>query len=399
MKTHSSGITRREAIASSLGLFGGTAWAGAPQGQSIESKGRFDTIYHFAADAMPSTHPLLIRRKHASLMQLVGMAGQTMYHLNYSGYNKYHGRATSRTPTTSHMIYPSPRDTKEDTFFPKVYGTETLGGNHGTGSVYWVPCANRRFFHDYFIFGAHDKLGLHPKGGVIEGFDAALYGCCADGGRYNAGTIFRIDTSGQASVMHDFVFSSGGLPTQAPTAGSDGHYYGATEGGGISGRGALYRLEADGAYEFLHSFDSEAEGWSPHGALVQSADGLLYGLCSAGGAAGLGTIFSLVHAGRFRHLFSFSGADGATPMGSLLALADGTLYGTCSAGGAFNQGVAFKFKPGHHRKIVVLHDFANNAEEGGRPMAALTLGSTGYLFSTTMLGGQSGGGTMFRLAP
>lgn len=389
------GVSRRHALTSSLCALAGPAWG------LDESKPRFATIHHFEAGASPSTQPLNALRKGNRMTRLVGFAGSTYYAMTYGGHINDNSVADGHSNTYSRLILPSPRrGEQEDTHFAKVYGTETTGGEHRYGAVCWVSCTNRHFVHDYLVFGRHDKLGRYPVGGVIEGFDSALYGCCTLGGRQDDGTIFRIDVDGLASVVHHFDVPAGeaGAPLNGLTAASDGNYYGATHIGGKGGSGALFRLAPDGGFTTLHSLVHRDEGWWPHGALTQAADGLLYGTCTLGGSEDMGTLFSLDLAGRFRHLHSFTGVDGAKPEGKLLAYPDGSLYGTCPEGGAHGHGVVFKYKP-RHRKMVVLHDFANDLDEGGRPLAGLTLATDGYLYSSTPEGGQFGGGTMFRIKP
>ncbi len=398
MSHRTTAISRRQALASTLCTLAAPGWAVA----AAESKPRFATTHHFEAGSSPSTEPLNAYRKGRQLTHLAGFAGSTYYSMTYGGHINDNSVAEGHSNTFSRLILPSRRlgDDEEDTFFPKLYGTETTGGEHRYGAICWVSSNNRHFVHDYLVFGRHDKLGRYPVGGVIEGFDAALYGCCTLGGHHDDGTIFRVDVNGQPSVVHHFNVPAGeaGAPSHGLTAASDGHYYGATHVGGEGGTGALFRLAPDGSFATLHSLVHRDQGWWPRAALTQAGDGLLYGTCTLGGDADVGTLFSLDTDGRFRHLHSFTGVGGATPLGTLLAHPNGWLYGTCSEGGALGHGVVFKYQP-RHRKMVVLHDFAANFDEGGLPLAGLVLASDGYLYGTTYEGGQFGSGTMFRVSP
>ena len=89
-------------------------------------------------------------------------------------------------------------------------------------------------------------------------------------------------------------------------------------------------------------------GWAPVGELVQTADGLFYGVTSKGGANGSGVVFAYDRndgSTPIRDLYSFSAmqegtathpptnADGGTPLAGLVLGADGYLYGTTSEGG------------------------------------------------------------------
>jgi uncharacterized repeat protein (TIGR03803 family) len=78
-------------------------------------------------------------------------------------------------------------------------------------------------------------------------------------------------------------------------------------------------------------------------------NGVLYGTTRSGGAAGLGTIFSVTPpaAGQtqwtYKILYSFQGgADGGVPAAALVADGAGSFYGTTETGGA---GTVFRFTP------------------------------------------------------
>lgn len=278
------------------------------------------------------------------------------------------------------------------------YGTQTLGGSHKAGTVYWWRL-DRHWVHDFYTFDHRGGEGLHPMGGLVQGFDAAMYGTTHDGGAAGAGTIFRLTRTGEFAVLHSFDPASGGglHPTQCLTKGPDGNYYGATESGGAFDQGTLYRMTPDGTVTTLFSFNTGASGQKPHGALTLGADGLLYGLTALGGDQLGGTLFSLSPDGAFEVLHSFGPGDGTQPMSNLLAWPDGTLYGTCSQGGEFGRGTVFKFHPAH-RKLVVRHHFAADGSEGASPMSALMVGTNGYLYGTARDGGADGGGTLYRIA-
>ena len=93
------------------------------------------------------------------------------------------------------------------------------------------------------------------------------------------------------------------------------------------------------------------------------------------------------------HTFT-GGADGATPDAGLVVDAAGTLYGTTVAGGASNLGTVFKVdKTG---KETVLYSFLGGAD-GATPYAGLILDGAGNLYGTTEVGGASNSGTVFKL--
>jgi uncharacterized repeat protein (TIGR03803 family) len=84
----------------------------------------------------------------------------------------------------------------------------------------------------------------------------------------------------------------------------------------------------------LHHFGGGGDGAAPHGTLVLSGSGTLYGTAPLGGIYKNGTVFALSTNGAgFRALHSFSGSsDGGGPYPWLLLVGD-TLYGVASGGG------------------------------------------------------------------
>ena len=153
---------------------------------------------------------------------------------------------------------------------------------------------------------------------------------------------------------------------------------------------------------------TNVDGATPLGGLVLSGS-TLYGTTSAGGAGGVGTVFSVDTSGNnFTTLHSFTGldpvsgtnTDGAIPCGSLV-LSNGVLYGTAMAGGYGHSGVIFSLGT-DGGSFTVLHHFAaldpaaGTNVDGARPVANLALaGNT--LYGTTPAGGAGASGAVFSL--
>ena len=97
----------------------------------------------------------------------------------------------------------------------------------------------------------------------------------------------------------------------------------------------------------------------------------------------------------FTVLHKFNGYNGAFPYAGLVPDVAGNLYGTTYHGGSFGGGTVFKVnsKTG---KMSVLHNFAG-ASDGNSPYAGLLRDAAGSLYGTTILGGASGQGTVFKL--
>jgi len=148
------------------------------------------------------------------------------------------------------------------------------------------------------------------------------------------------------------------------------------------------------------------------GGLVRDATGALYGKTHLGGA-GFGVVYKLVPpalvggAWKENVLYTFSGgADGANPYSALLLGPTGALFGTTLKGGATGNGVVFKLVPptsaGGPWTEKVIYNFMGDAD-GSAPIGNLVLGAGGALFGTTLEGGNAacalGCGTVYKLLP
>ncbi len=142
-----------------------------------------------------------------------------------------------------------------------------------------------------------------------------------------------------------------------------------------------------------------SDGASPdHGTLVQLRN-TLFGLTTAGGKFGMGTIFSLGLKGAKKftvlHSFGASPIDGLTPLGSLM-LNGSTLYGTTSAGGNAGFGTVFQINT-DGTNYVRLHDF-QSGNDGANPGDNVILVNNA-LFGMTENGGQCNHGVIFSVTP
>jgi uncharacterized repeat protein (TIGR03803 family) len=156
--------------------------------------------------------------------------------------------------------------------------------------------------------------------------------------------------------------------------------------------------------KILHVFD-----WAtyPQANLVRDAAGNLYGTTFDGGGSGCnfglgcGIVWKLAHnpdgTRTYRILHVFKGADGANPYGGLIFDAAGNLYGTTEFGGANGWGVVFKLKPNCDGTWTerVLYSFTGGA---GNPLSGVIFDTAGNLYGTTLSGGDSGWGAVFKLA-
>jgi uncharacterized repeat protein (TIGR03803 family) len=280
-----------------------------------------------------------------------------------------------------------------------LYGTTFIGQaevGYGNGVVYKVDTAGHSTVLHNFTGGAD---GGDPYGGVIRDAKGNLYGTTNGGGASGAGVVFKVDTSGNETVLYSFTGGvDGGYPLAGVILDSKGNLYGTTNGGGASGAGVVFKVDTSGNETALYSFTGGADGGYPLAGVIRDSKGNLYGTTNGGGASGAGVVFKVDTSGNETVLYSFTGgADGAGPLWVVLARdSAGNLYGTTTAGGASNAGVVFKVDTSGDE--TVLHSFTGGAD-GGSPYAGVIFGPTGKLYGTTAFGGQTNAGVVFEIEP
>lgn len=107
-------------------------------------------------------------------------------------------------------------------------------------------------------------------------------------------------------------------------------------------------------------------------------------------------LLTTTQAQTFKVFYSFSGQDGIQPNGDLLRDAAGNFYGTTVLGGKSNRGVVFKLDSQGHN--ITLYSFTGGAD-GGFPIGRVIQDADGNLYGITSLGGDPtcSCGTVFQL--
>jgi len=187
--------------------------------------------------------------------------------------------------------------------------------------------------------------------GLLEASDGNFYGTTMrlPNLQYLWGAIFQLTPSGQATFTQYGGFEGAGPLIQA----SNGNLYGlgtTFDDIGTSSPGAIvYTTPSSGVGGFLHLFGQGTDGSFPVGALVQGPNGDLYGITLAGGTAGHGVLFEISTLGAYQIVHNFGDGsvpnDGLAPAGTLIVGSDNNLYGTTTAGGTAGLGTVFKFTP------------------------------------------------------
>lgn len=198
-------------------------------------------------------------------------------------------------------------------------------------------------------------------------------------------------------VLHPFSAAEGSnLPVGLVQA-SDGDFYGMTTSGGSSGLGSIFRMSADGSdFTVLHSFGG-LDGMTPYGNLIQGQDGAFYGTASQGGAGEVGVVFRMAANGSsftLLHEFDYV-TDGGYPYAGLVQDSAGFLYGTTVGGGSSEQGTVYKLAA-DGATFEVLHEF-DGSVDAALPYGGLLLASDGLLYGATYAGGAATKGTVFRI--
>ncbi|HWZ83708.1 MAG TPA: choice-of-anchor tandem repeat GloVer-containing protein [Terriglobales bacterium] len=318
-----------------------------------------------------------------------------------------------------------------------LYGTTSLGGRDGFGTVYKAsstPSGWKTTILYSFRGGADGGI---PKAGLIFDATGNLYGTTSMGGddtncNQGCGTVFELSpvkTTWKQKTLYRFTGANdGAVPLAGLISDAGGSLYGTTSSGGndtcqvnqndFVPCGAVFKLaKVSNKWKetTLYSFTGGSDGGVPAAGLIFDAAGNLYGTAQMGGAYTSGVVFELSPgpgSWNLSTLYSFTGgSDGGSPVAPLLFDAAGNLYGTTEFGGTFfnstlgPSGVAFKLMPSPSGwSESVLHEFGYISADGTNPTAGLTFDAAGNLYSTTVIGGLlpgnvGGWGTVFELTP
>ena len=231
-------------------------------------------------------------------------------------------------------------------------------------------------------------------GGVMEGTDGQLYGA-------TGGSVYRIakDGSGYQS-LHTFAggATDGTWSMSKMVQGADGRLYGTTDLGGAANVGTVFAVAKDGTgYTVLRQFAGGAtDGAEPMAEVLQGSNGVLYGTTYYGGPANTGTLFRLNADGTGYAVLKFFGAgatDSSQPAIGGLVERNGYLYGISTAGGAFGKGTLYRLLlDGTGFEILV--NFGVSGSDAAYPYAGLVIGSDGRFYGTSNQGPVAG--TVYR---
>ena len=280
-----------------------------------------------------------------------------------------------------------------------LYGTTTSAGSNNNGGTVFKIAAGTNTLSTLVTFTG-TAYGANPNGGLIADGSGNLYGTTYHGGSSdNYGTVFKIAAgTNTLSTLATFTGTNGANPEAGLIADGSGNLYGTTYGGGSGYVGTVFKIAAGtNTLSTLATFTDTANGAKPVAGLIADDSGNLYGTTEQGGSSGVGTVFKIAAGtNTLSTLATFTGTNGANPEAGLIADGSGNLYGTTVGGGSSNRGTVFKIAAGTNT-LSTLATFTGTAN-GAFPYAGLIADASGNLYGTTYGGGSKNDGTVFEIA-
>lgn len=285
-----------------------------------------------------------------------------------------------------------------------LFGASVEGGIYnsvcnfnGCGIIFKVDQTGKETIL-YQFTGGDD--GWLPRGPLVKDASGNLYGMASTGGALGRGLVFKLNSSGQLTILHNFDNEFGALDGELPLGGflhdGAGNLFGVTLGGGF-GAGTVFKIDRSGNESVLYAFGTNnGDGYEPYNELAIDANGNLYGM-TEGSTLGFGTVFKVTPAGKETILHEFGDLpDAQSPIINGVVLdPSATLYGVTNEGGEFGLGAIFKIDTAGNETVI--HSFSGS--DGKYPYGGLARDPQGNLYGTTSEGGAFGGGVVFRIKP
>lgn len=285
-----------------------------------------------------------------------------------------------------------------------LYSTLANTGTLFDGTVYKITTTGTLSQVYSFCALTSCEDGSDPEGGATLGFDGDLYGTTKIGGKDGAGTVFKVTPLGVLTTLYSFTNSTDeSAPVYTTLQGQDGNTYGVSEVEYNGQYGAFFRISPTGVFKALADFNY-TDGSLPN-LPTQGTDGNFYGTAQYGGKSNFGVVYKITPGGKITVLHNFAGypSDGTRPIGILVQGPDGNFYGTTYQGGTYNEGTVFKITPAGVETVIHSFTFgqstSTNLYDGQLPEAGLTVGTDGNFYGTTLNGGMTNYGTIFKITP
>ncbi len=194
-------------------------------------------------------------------------------------------------PDTAHGSHPNATLTLNKS--GNLYGTTQYGGASNRGAVFTLDPDSGAESILYSFTGMPD--GAYPQGQLtFKGGD--LYGTTTEGGSSNNGTVFKLTSTGTETILHNFGNSpDGAFPTAGVVVDKAGNVYGTTfHGGSNNVNGTVFKIDTAGNETLLYSFQGSFDGQNPASGLVLNPTATaVTGTTKIGGFDGGGDIYSV----------------------------------------------------------------------------------------------------------
>lgn len=228
-----------------------------------------------------------------------------------------------------------------------LYGAAAGGAIATNGSVFEVNPKGVYGTRYEFLSGAD---GHCPFSSVAVDSRGNVYGTVVGngfGGDPN-GAVWKLSPANKLTPLYVFKDGKDGeYPDQAPILDAAGNIYGTmiTKNQGEYA-GAVWKIDTAGRFSIIHQFTGMADGFGPNGPLMLNTDGNLYGTTQSGGGTaakpGYGTLFRITPAGQFTVIHTFTGPDGSNPTGTLAHDGKGAIYGATTGNSGGIGGTVYK---------------------------------------------------------
>ncbi len=267
-------------------------------------------------------------------------------------------------------------------------------------------------WEEKLLLSFDSKNGQYPTSSLEIDQINNLLGTTSYGGANNVGTVFKLTPTGSGytfTLIYSFLDkkTDGQYPNAYPISDKLGNLFTTTTAGGTSGGGTAVELTPAGKgynEKILVNF-SNLQPYSPILLPITHGPQRLFGTSLGGGTKNLGTAYELTPSGSgytqtVLHNFAGGSSDGSDPYAGLVTGKNGVLFGTTIKGGPTDQGTVFKLTPsGSSYTESIVYSFAGGSSDGAYPYAGLIIDKKGGLYGTTINGGSANNGVVFKLTP
>lgn len=152
------------------------------------------------------------------------------------------------------------------------YGMTTRGGTVGDGTIFKLTPAGALTVLKNLDYSTTGKPNVSNE--IMQNSDGNFYGMMYQGGMWGMGLIFKMNPSGTFTILKEFRHPSdsvitGYSPQGSLIKGSDGFLYGmATKGGKYNG-GTIFKINSSGgSFTILRHLNPATDGGFPTGSLI-----------------------------------------------------------------------------------------------------------------------------------